>query len=69
MKDGAIDFLTKPLQRAQLLRVVRQALENPREYPPLRQAVVPDDRVVIAFSGEQHSQLLELTNYDDSVAI
>jgi two-component system response regulator HydG len=28
MKDGAIDFLTKPLQRAQLLRVVRQALER-----------------------------------------
>ena len=29
--------------------VVRQALDNPREYPPLRQAVVADDRVVIAF--------------------
>ena len=28
MKDGAIDFLTKPLQRAQLLRVIRQALER-----------------------------------------
>jgi two-component system, NtrC family, response regulator HydG len=28
MKDGAIDFLTKPLQRAQLVRVVRQALER-----------------------------------------
>jgi two-component system response regulator HydG len=28
MKDGAIDFLTKPLQRSQLLRVVRQALER-----------------------------------------
>src|ERR1051325_2247591 len=26
MKDGAYDFLTKPFQRAQLLRVVRQAL-------------------------------------------
>ncbi len=28
MKDGAIDFLTKPLQRAQLVRVIRQALER-----------------------------------------
>ena len=28
------------------------ALEHPREYPPLRQAVVPGDRVVIAFDAE-----------------
>ncbi|MCI0546510.1 MAG: sigma-54 dependent transcriptional regulator [Candidatus Rokubacteria bacterium] len=28
MKDGAADFLTKPFQRAQLLRVIRQALER-----------------------------------------
>jgi two-component system response regulator HydG len=28
MKDGAIDFLTKPFQRAQLVKVVRQALER-----------------------------------------
>src|SRR5438445_5201701 len=28
MKDGAYDFITKPFQRAQLLRVVRQALER-----------------------------------------
>ncbi len=28
MKDGAYDFLTKPFQRAQLLRVVHQALER-----------------------------------------
>src|SRR6266568_3979409 len=28
MKDGAYDFLTKPFQRSQLLRVVRQALER-----------------------------------------
>lgn len=28
--------------------LVREALENPRGYPPLRQAVVPGDRVVIA---------------------
>jgi len=28
MKDGATDFLTKPFQRAQLLKVVRQALER-----------------------------------------
>src|SRR5204862_404968 len=33
MKDGAYDFLTKPFQRAQLLRVVRQALER-RELIP-----------------------------------
>jgi two-component system response regulator HydG len=28
MKDGAADFLTKPFQRAQLIRVIRQALER-----------------------------------------
>jgi two-component system response regulator HydG len=28
MKDGAVDFLTKPFQRAQLLRVIRKALER-----------------------------------------
>src|SRR5213596_3042467 len=28
MKDGAYDFLTKPVQRAQLQRVIRQALER-----------------------------------------
>jgi two-component system response regulator HydG len=28
MKDGASDFLTKPFQRAQLIRVIRQALER-----------------------------------------
>src|ERR671911_1096278 len=28
MKDGAYDFLTKPFQRAQLVRVIRRALEH-----------------------------------------
>ncbi len=28
MKDGAVDFLTKPFQRAQLVRVIRKALER-----------------------------------------
>jgi two-component system response regulator HydG len=28
MKDGAVDFLTKPFQRAQLIRVIRKALER-----------------------------------------
>ena len=28
MKDGAYDFLTKPFQRAQVLRLIRQALER-----------------------------------------
>src|SRR5256712_7674691 len=28
MKEGAYDFLTKPFQRAQLLRLIRQALER-----------------------------------------
>jgi two-component system response regulator HydG len=28
MKDGAVDFLTKPFQRAQLIRIVRKALER-----------------------------------------
>ena len=27
MKDGAYDFLTKPFQRAQLIRLIRKALE------------------------------------------
>jgi lactate racemase len=29
-----------------------RALEHPRQYPPLRQAVVPGDRVVVAFEPE-----------------
>src|SRR5262245_44765131 len=28
---------------------IRTALEQPRDYPPLRQVVVPGDRVVVAF--------------------
>jgi two-component system response regulator HydG len=28
MKDGAVDFLTKPFQRAQLIRIIRKALER-----------------------------------------
>ena len=28
MKEGAVDFLTKPFQRAQLIRVIRKALER-----------------------------------------
>ncbi len=31
------------------LSLVEEGLENPRDYPPLRQAVVPGDRVVIAW--------------------
>jgi hypothetical protein len=31
----------------ELPRLVREALESPREYPPLRQVVVPGDRVAI----------------------
>src|SRR5437764_674174 len=33
-------------------RLVRDALENPREFPPLRQAVVPGDRVVIPWDAD-----------------
>src|SRR5215212_8220078 len=33
-------------------RLVREALEDPRQYPPLRQAVVPGDQVVIALDPE-----------------
>ncbi|MHC5542308.1 lactate racemase domain-containing protein, partial [Singulisphaera rosea] len=33
-------------------RLVIDALENPRDYPALRQAVVPGDQVVIAFDAE-----------------
>src|SRR4051812_25881477 len=32
--------------------LVTEVLENPTGYPPLRQAVVPGDRVVIAFGGD-----------------
>ncbi len=31
---------------------VKEALESPRQYPPLRQAVVPGDRVVVALDPE-----------------
>jgi hypothetical protein len=33
-------------------RLMREALENPRQYPPLRQAVVPGDQVVIALDPD-----------------
>lgn len=33
-------------------RLILDALEGPRDYPPLRQAVVPGDRVVIALDPE-----------------
>lgn len=32
--------------------LMRSALESPRDYPPLRQAMVPGDRVIIAFDVE-----------------
>ena len=32
--------------------LIAEALEHPREYPPLRQAVVPGDRVVIALGDD-----------------
>jgi two-component system response regulator HydG len=38
MKDGAVDFLTKPFQRAQLIRVIRKALE--------RRALIEQNRVL-----------------------
>src|SRR4051812_45603845 len=37
---------------ADVERLVAEALEHPHDYPPLRQAVVPGDRVVIAFDAE-----------------
>lgn len=42
-------------------RLVAEALENPREFPPLRQAVVPGDRVVIALGADvpEASSVLE----------
>ena len=33
-------------------RLVRDALEHPRGFPPLREAVVPGDRVVLAYDPE-----------------
>jgi hypothetical protein len=42
-----------PGQPAHLVKgLVRDALENPRDYPPLRQAVVPGDRVAIAWDHQ-----------------
>lgn len=38
----------EPIDPAQIVPLVREALESPRGYPPLRQAVVPDDQVVLA---------------------
>ena len=35
-----------------VLRLVHEALESPRQYPPLRQAVVPGDHVVVALDPE-----------------
>src|SRR3989304_3728977 len=45
MKDGAYDFLTKPFQRAQLIRLIRKALERrgrraPNPAPPPRPGAV-----------------------------
>ncbi len=37
---------------AEVRGLLLDALEHPREYPPLRQAVVQGDRVVIAFDAE-----------------
>jgi hypothetical protein len=37
---------------AETARMVAEALERPREYPPLKQSLVPGDRVVIAFDAE-----------------
>jgi hypothetical protein len=37
---------------AELHRVVTEALESPRDFPPLRSAVVPGDHVVIALGSE-----------------
>jgi lactate racemase len=34
---------------AEAVAAVRDALENPRDFPPLRQMIVPGDRVAIAF--------------------
>ncbi len=40
------------LSTADFREHLREALENPRDYPPLRRAVVPGDRVVIALDDE-----------------
>ncbi len=37
---------------ADVRELAARALEQPRRYPPLRQAVVPGDRVVVAFEPE-----------------
>jgi nickel-dependent lactate racemase len=37
------------LGTSEQLSLIREGLENPRNFPPLRQAVVPGDRVVVAW--------------------
>jgi nickel-dependent lactate racemase len=48
-------------ERFDQAQAIRSELENPREFPPLRQMVVPGDRVVIAFdpSIADSAQVLE----------
>jgi nickel-dependent lactate racemase len=56
------------------LALIREGLENPRNFPPLRQAVVPGDRVVVAWDPtigeagpvlEALVQLLEAAGVED----
>lgn len=44
---GAGKGFSPPQPPADLLRLVSEALENPLEFPALRQAVVPGDRIVV----------------------
>jgi hypothetical protein len=37
------------LDPSQEVAAIREAMENPRDYPPLRQMLVPGDRIVVAF--------------------
>ncbi len=37
------------LDHSQEVAAIREALENPRDYPPLRQMLVPGDQIVLAF--------------------
>src|SRR5260370_38817617 len=54
MKDGAIDFITKPFQRAQLVKVVRQALER---------------RALIAQNRALQQRLEDLLSQGDTIGV
>src|SRR5688500_2477653 len=54
MKEGAYDFVTKPLKRAHVVRIVRNALE--------KQALIVENRSLIAQLAEQRRRAIIVTS-------